>query len=166
MTYRPTDVFNPKLDIEIEHVVDVPPALVWKAWTVPKHLMPWFCPKPWLTVECTIDLRPGGEFSTTMQSPEGAKFPGTGCYLEVIESQRLVWTNVLGPGFRPAPHNAEPPGIAFTGIVMLSPEGKGTRYKARALHHNEAAFKQHSDMGFVEGWGTALRQLVEYIKTV
>jgi uncharacterized protein YndB with AHSA1/START domain len=122
MPSRPTDVFDPRFDIEFERVVDVPPSLVWKAWTVPKHLMPWFCPKPWLTVACEIDLRPGGEFSTTMQSPEGEKFPGTGCYLEVVENARLSWTNMLGPGFRPAPQNSAPPhGLAFTAILTFSP---------------------------------------------
>jgi uncharacterized protein YndB with AHSA1/START domain len=36
------DVFDPKLDLELTRTVDVPPALVWKAWTQPQHLMPWF----------------------------------------------------------------------------------------------------------------------------
>ena len=31
-------------DLVLERVVDVPPELVFKAWTTPKHLMPWFCP--------------------------------------------------------------------------------------------------------------------------
>ena len=38
----------------LERVVDVSPELVFKAWTTPKHLMPWFCPKPYRTVECEI----------------------------------------------------------------------------------------------------------------
>ena len=42
---------------------------------MPQRLMPWFCPKPWRVVACSIDLRPGGIFSTTMQSPEGVTLP-------------------------------------------------------------------------------------------
>nr|HAQ94442.1 polyketide cyclase [Afipia sp.] len=38
---------DPKLDLVLERVIDVPPELVWKVWTEPKHLMPWFTPKPW-----------------------------------------------------------------------------------------------------------------------
>ena len=53
---------DPKLDLVLERVVDVPPELVWRAWTEPKHLMPWFTPAPWKTVDCEIDLRPGGIF--------------------------------------------------------------------------------------------------------
>ena len=92
---------NPELDLYFERIVDVPPNLVWKAWTVPEHMLPWFCPLPWKTVECDMDLRPGGKFYTVMQSPEGQKFPNMACYLEVVENTRLTWTNALAPGFRP-----------------------------------------------------------------
>jgi uncharacterized protein YndB with AHSA1/START domain len=75
---------DPELDLVLERVVDVPPALVWRAWTEPERLKRWFTPKPWQTVECEIDLRPGGIFRTTMRSPEGEDTPHVGCYLEVV----------------------------------------------------------------------------------
>src|SRR5690606_6305336 len=75
---------NPKLDLVLERVVDVSPRLVWRAWTEPEHLMKWFCPRPRQTVDCRIDLRPGGECFTQMRSPEGVDMDGgAGCYLEV-----------------------------------------------------------------------------------
>ena len=55
-TYKP----NPKLDLILERVVDVPRELVWKAWTTPEYLIKWFTPEPWKTVDCELDLRPGG----------------------------------------------------------------------------------------------------------
>ena len=73
--------FDPKLDLMFERLIDVPRELVWKAWTTPEYLKKWFCPLPWKTIECEIDLRAGGIFSTVMSSPEGQKFPGVGCYL-------------------------------------------------------------------------------------
>src|SRR5262249_31712101 len=87
--------FDPDRDLVLERVVDVPPQLVWKAWTQPEHLVKWFAPKPWTTVDCEIDLRPGGIFRTVMRSPEGVDHPGTGCYLEVTPNERLVWTDAL-----------------------------------------------------------------------
>ena len=53
---------NHDLDLVLERVVDVPAHLIWKAWTEPEELKPWFCPKPWRTTEAEIDLRPGGIF--------------------------------------------------------------------------------------------------------
>src|SRR4029077_16465362 len=84
-----------RLDLLLERVVDVPPELVWAAWTVPEHVKQWFTPAPWTTVDCEIDLRPGGIFRTVMRSPEGQEFPNVGCYLEIIKSRKLVWTVAL-----------------------------------------------------------------------
>lgn len=151
---------DPKLDLVLERVVDVPRELVWEAWTKPEHIVKWFTPAPWTTIDCEIDLRPGGMFRTTMRSPEGKDFPNMGCYLEVVPNQRLVFTDTLLPGYRPS---ANP---FFTGIIALEKQGKGTRYTATAIHRDEAGKKQHEEMGFHNGWGTALDQLVAHIKTL
>ena len=82
--------FNPKLDLKLERIINVPRELVWKGWTVPEQLKKWFCPLPWKTIECEIDLRPGGIFHNIMASPTGEKISGTGCYLEVIPNEKLV----------------------------------------------------------------------------
>lgn len=151
---------DPRLDLVFERIVDVPPSLVWKAWTTPEHLMQWFCPKPWATIECEIDLRPGGIFRTVMRSPEGDVMPaGVGCYLEVVPNERLVWTDALLPDYRPAEESF------FTGMILLEPHGSGTKYTAIARHKNAEDAKKHADMNFLEGWGIALDQLVEYMKT-
>ena len=151
---------DPRLDLVLERVVDVPVELVWAAWTRPEHIRKWFTPAPWTTTDCEIDLRPGGMFRTTMRSPEGKEFPNMGCYLEVIPNQRLVFTDTLLPGYRPS---AKP---FFTGIITLEPHGGGTRYTAIALHGDEATRKQHEAMGFHDGWGKALDQLVAHMKSI
>jgi uncharacterized protein YndB with AHSA1/START domain len=159
---------DPRLDLVLERTVDVPRELVWKAWTTPAHLVKWFTPRPWSTVDCEIDLRPGGRFRTVMRSPEGEDFPNIGCYLEVIEHERLSWTDALEAGFRPARAAADnmPGGglTAFTAVITLAAAGKGTRYTALAMHKTEAERKAHEEMGFHDGWGKALDQLVEVVR--
>jgi len=149
---------NPKLDLVLERVVDVPPHLVWEAWTKPEHVKHWFCPKPWGVTECEIDLRPGGIFRTVMCSPDGNSFPNVGCYLEIVPNQKLVFTDALQPGYRPSENPF------FTAILLLEPEGTGTRYIAFAIHRDETGRQKHEEMGFYHGWGTVLDQLVAYIK--
>lgn len=150
---------DPKLDLVLERVVDVPRELVWKAWTEPKHLVNWFTPAPWKTTDCEIDLRPGGIFRTTMCGPNGEVHASAGCYLEVVPNERLVWTDALLPGYRPS----ENPFL--TAILTFEKEGSGTRYKAIAIHRDVAIRDQHEAMGFYGGWSTALDQLVAYVKT-
>ncbi len=161
---------DPQLDLVLERIVDVAPERVWAAWTEPEHLKQWFTPAPWKTVDCEIDLRPGGMFRTVMRSPEGQDFPDAGCYLEVIRNERLTWTNALAPGFRPVTPAAQEghdcAAIVFTAVISLEPHGSGTRYTALVMHRDEAGRKQHEEMGFHEGWGTALDQLVAHMRSI
>lgn len=146
------------LDLVLTRIVEVPRALVWRAWTEPDLLKRWFTPAPWTTVECEIDLRPGGIFRTVMRSPEGVDHPSVGCYLEVVAQERLTWTDALSPGFRPA---AKP---FLTAVLTLQDVDGGTRYTARALHKDDADRRAHEEMGFHAGWSAALDQLVALMK--
>jgi uncharacterized protein YndB with AHSA1/START domain len=160
---------DPKLDLVLERIVDIPRELVWRAWTTPEYIKQWFTPAPWRTIDCEIDLRPGGIFRTVMRSPEGEEFPDVGCYLEIIPNEKLVWTNALAPGFRPAVRKLGSDGrdcseLLFTGAILLEPHGYGTKYTALGIHENEAGRTRHAEMGFHEGWGKALDQLVDLVK--
>jgi len=155
---------DPKLDLVLERVVDVPREKIWAAWTTPESLKPWFCPKPWEVVDCEIDLRPGGLFKTTMRSPEGEEFPNVGCYLEIVKNEKLVWTSALQPGFRPAPQIESGFDMPFTAMILLEAHGSGTKYTAIGIHGTEESRKKHEEMGFEQGWGICLDQLVEHIK--
>jgi uncharacterized protein YndB with AHSA1/START domain len=160
MSFNPHPL-NPELDLELVREVDVAPELVWRAWTTPELVTRWFAPKPYETPVCEIELRPGGAFRTVMRSPDGEEFDGAGCYLEVTPNERLVWTSALGPGYRPQAGD-----MPFTAIIELEPTGGGgTRYRALALHQNPDDVKRHADMGFHQGWGTALDQLVALVGT-
>lgn len=149
---------DPRLDLVLERTVEVPRARVWAAWTQPELVKRWFTPAPWKTVDCEIDLRPGGIFRTTMRSPEGQDFPNVGCFLEVVPEERLVWTDALLPGWRPAP---EP---FMSAMLLLEARGSSTHYTAIARHRDEAARQKHEEMGFHHGWGAALDQLVALMR--
>lgn len=153
---------DPQRDLVLERIVDVPPDKVWRAWTVPEQLKQWFTPAPWTTADCEIDLRPGGIFRTVMRSPEGEENEGVGCYLAIVPNERLVWTGALLPGFRPAP--AATGDLVFTAIILLEPHGAGTKYTAIAIHRDAEGCAKHAAMGFQEGWGAALDQLVALVQ--
>lgn len=157
---------DPKLDLVLERTLDIPAEQAWRGWTRPELLKPWFCPKPWSVSECRIDLRPGGEFHTTMRSPEGEEFPNSGCYLEIVEGRKLVWTDTLLPGFRPAAEPVSGASLFFTGVIQLEPQGERTRYTAICIHRNEEDCNRHRDMGFHEGWSVCADQLVAHMRAV
>ncbi len=149
-------------ELLLERVLPLPPADIWRAWKEPALLMRWFCPAPWQTVECEIDMRPGGAFRAVLQGPDGERVTHVGCVLEADAPSRLVWTTALLPGFVPA---AESTGVpAFTAVLTFEAVETGTHYKVRALHRDTDAAQAHATMGFHEGWGAALSQLVGAVK--
>ena len=147
-------------DLELIREVDLTPQQIFDGWTNAETLPHWFCPKPWRVVECEIELRPGGIFATTMQGPDGISMPrGEGCWLMIEPPRRLVWTNMMGPDFRPK-YNATP-GFDFVCDLQFDPLPSGkTRYHARVMHTDALGKTQHEAMGFELGWSTALDQLI------
>ena len=157
---------DPALDLVLDRVVDVPPAALFAGWTQPHLITQWFTPRPWETIAAEVELWPGGTFHTVMRSPEGEEFPNTGCVLEVVPDRKFAWTGALGPGFRPQPKQemATVP-FVMSAEIRLEPYGNGgTRYVATVIHGDEESRRKHEEMGFHEGWGAALDQLVELIK--
>ena len=134
--------FDPKLDLAFERTVPVPVERMWVAWTTPELLLPWFTPAPWTTVSCEIDLRPGGKFSSVMRSPEGQEFPNVGCYLEIMPMARLVWTNLLQPGYRPRALSADGSCDGFGFVVRRAPDafaGNAHGAETQTVHFKFAA---------------------------
>lgn len=88
----------------------------------------------------------------------GQEFPNLGCYLEIVPNERLVFTDTMLEGYRPSPKPF------FTAVLHLEPKGSGTRYTAIAIHGNEETRKNHEQMGFYDGWGTVVDQMVAVLK--
>lgn len=53
----------------------------------------------------------------------------------------------------------------MTAILTLEDAGEGkTKYTALARHRSAGDRQRHEEMGFHEGWGIVLDQLVEYAR--
>jgi uncharacterized protein YndB with AHSA1/START domain len=147
---------DPDLDLVLTREINAPREILWKCWTTPEHLMPWFVPKPHRVTACTLDVRVGGASRSTFDV-DGTIMENNGVYLEVIPNEKLVFTDTYTEGWKPAP---EP---FMTAILTFEDIGGGrTRYTAVARHRNKAAAEQHKEMGFYGGWGTVADQLEEY----
>ncbi|GGP25168.1 SRPBCC domain-containing protein [Silvimonas amylolytica] len=154
---------NPATDFVLERHIDAPVQLVWEVLTKPEHLKQWYMPKAWGAVsKCEMDVRPGGMFSIDIATGDGKEFPNLGCFIEVRPMERLVWTSMLFPGYRPAVFDDVP----ITAIVTLQASGTGTRYVFTALHRNEGDFKQNKESGWQEGTLIAMAQFVAHVNSL
>ena len=151
---------NPKLDIVFERFIDAPRRLVWEALTKPEHLKEWYMPSEWGRVaRAELDARPGGIFSIDIAVGDGREVPNLGCVLDAVPMERLVWTSMLFPGYRPAVFDD----IPITAIMTLESVGEGTRYVFTALHRDEADLVKNKESGWKEGTDIALDQLAEHV---
>lgn len=147
---------DPKTDLSFTRTLAVPRGLVWECWTSPEHIPHFFVPRPHKVTSCDIDLRVGGRFNTTFEV-EGNAMENKGVYLELIPEKKLVFTDAYSEGWKPAPDPF------MTAILILGDaEGGGTTYTAIARHRTPETREAHEKMGFYDGWGTVVDQLVEY----
>lgn len=151
--------FDPKLDLVFERFIDAPVRLVWEALTRPEHIREWYMPKAWGRVAHTeMDARPGGIFRIDIAVGD-REVPNLGCVLDAVPMERLVWTSMLFPGYRPAVFDDVP----ITAIMTMKAEGTGTRYVFTALHRNETDLAANKESGWMQGTEIALDQLVAHV---
>jgi uncharacterized protein YndB with AHSA1/START domain len=161
MSTQPT--FNPKTDLAFERFIDAPARLVWEALTRPEHLKEWYMPRPWGSVSrAEMDLRPGGIISIDIAGPDGQDVPNLGCILEVVPMERLVWTSMLFPGYRPAVFDD----IPVTAVMTMESVGTGTRYVLTALHRDETDLEANKTSGWQEGTEIAVDQFVAHVMSM
>jgi uncharacterized protein YndB with AHSA1/START domain len=150
---------DPTLDFAIERFIDAPVRLVWEALTKPEHLKEWYMPKAYGRVShAELELRPGGIIRIDIVVGEGQEVPNLGCVLEVVPMQRLVWTSMLFPGYRPAVFDD----IPITAMMTMESVGTGTRYVFTALHRSAEDLENNKASGFYQGTEIAIDQFVAH----
>ena len=150
---------NPDLDLTIARVIKAPRSVVWGAWTDPASFEQWWIPAPGKCKVQEMDLQPGGAFVTQISESGGEFMPHlSACFLAIDDVERIVFTNALVGGWRPAEQGF------MTAIITLRDHPMGTDYVAHVMHKNNADRKMHEEMGFYDGWGTVARQLAELVE--
>ena len=149
-----SDTPSAERELVLTRIIKAPRDKVFRCWTEPKLLTQWFTPAPWTTIHAETDVRPGGSSLIVMRSPDGQDYPNRGVYLDVVENERLVFTDAYSSAWEPS----EKP--FMTGILTFEDAGAGeTAYTARVRHWTVEAREQHEAMGFHQGWAKAADQL-------
>jgi uncharacterized protein YndB with AHSA1/START domain len=143
-------------ELVLSRIIHAPRERIFQAWTT--ELSRWWGPHGMTTPFVEMDLRPGGIFRTIMRAPDGTEYPTKGVFLEVVENEKIVFTDAFDAGWEPSTD------IFFTAITTFEalPGGR-TNYTARALHWTVENRAKHEQMGFHHGWGESLDRLVALV---
>jgi uncharacterized protein YndB with AHSA1/START domain len=79
--------------ITVSTLVAAPLQEVWRAYTTPNDIKAWNTASPdWHTTSSTVDLRPGGKFSSRMEAKDGSfGFDFAGEYTKVVHLQLIEY---------------------------------------------------------------------------
>jgi uncharacterized protein YndB with AHSA1/START domain len=70
---------------------DAPRALVYAAFTDPRHLARWWGPNGFKTTTLSFDMRPGGVWRFVMHGPDGRDYQNRITYEEIVPNERIVY---------------------------------------------------------------------------
>jgi uncharacterized protein YndB with AHSA1/START domain len=161
-----SEIKTAQKEIVIIRIFDAPRALVWKAWTDPKHFMQWWGPKDFTCPFATIDLRVGGKYLNCMLAPDGKEYWCTGEYREIIPMERIVYTdcfsdekgNVVHASYYEIPGDDWPMEMMVT-VIFEDFDGK-TKMTLTHVGHPGGKMGEMASMG----WNESLDKLAESLK--
>ena len=146
---------NDNLDLTIRRIIKAPRRLVWSAWADPASFAEWWVPAPARCRINAMELRPGGALLTEISEDGSSTFQPhmNACFLDVAEGERIVFTDALTGGWRPAEHPF------MSAIISFADHADGTDYRALVMHRSRADRDRHVELGFHDGWETVAAQL-------
>lgn len=81
------------MQITVEVTLDAPIQKVWDAYVTPEDIVQWNAASDdWHTTSSTVDLRPGGKFSSRMEAKDGSEgFDFEGEYTNIVTHELIEY---------------------------------------------------------------------------
>jgi uncharacterized protein YndB with AHSA1/START domain len=103
-----------------------------------------------------MDVRPGGALRIIMRAPDGADYPMRGVFREIVEPERLVFTNVALDG------DGKPILEGLTTVTFVEEDGK-TKLTLQTRAAALVTYAARMLEGMEEGWTQSLERLAQYV---
>jgi len=134
--------------LTIEKTFDAPVQLVWDAWTQSEHILKWWAPNGMEIKVIEHNFEVGGKWKYTMIMPDGNDFVSEGIYKEIVYLKKII----SSADFKPMTHDVEMQ-------TFFKAVGDKTKFTFSVIHPTAEYCKQQEEMGFYNGWGSALHRL-------
>jgi uncharacterized protein YndB with AHSA1/START domain len=137
--------------LDITRVFDAPRDVVFRCMIEPEHLTHFWGPVGTSTPLANITIEPwaGGRFETIMVNDEtGEEYPSRGVFVEVVEPERLVWTE---------------PGFGITSTSTFTDLGDG---RTEVHIHQSDLPEQFATPEAREGFNSSLDRFAAYLATL
>ncbi len=132
------------MKITVATLVEAPLHEVWRAYTTPEDIKAWnAASSDWHTTSATVDLRPGGKFSSRMEAKDGSfGFDFAGEYTKVVHHELIEYK--FGDRVAVVHFSQQAPGV----MVKVTFDGEQT----------------HSEEQQRSGWQAILDNFARHVK--
>ena len=154
------DPVNKKIFITREF--DAPPAKVWEAWTSSEVLDQWWAPKPWKARTKTMEFREGGKWFYAMVGPDGTETWVRVDFRKISPLKSFTAVDVFCD--EKGNTNTDLPGMEWK--CEFNKTNSGTAVKIELTFSSEADLNKIVEMGFEEGFTSALTNLDELFEVL
>lgn len=143
-------------EIVTTRLIDAPRALVFEAFTDPRHLAHWYGPDGFATVTQSMDLRPGGIWRFTMRGPDGKDWPNVVTFEQIAPPALLVYQ-----------HGDDREPDMFHVTVTFEDRGGKTGLTMRSVFKSaETLDVVVRENGAIEGAKQTITRLEQYLRTM
>jgi uncharacterized protein YndB with AHSA1/START domain len=148
--------------ITLTRIIDAPVGRVWQAWTDQTQVQKWWAPKGFTNPICEVDAKVGGELHIVMQagndmgSMSGMKAPMKGIFTEVVENEKLVFSNIALD---------DKGNHLLEGVTTVTFEAIGGKTKL-TVHTGASGTSQGVEQmlgGMEQGWNEQLDKLGKFV---
>lgn len=145
--------------IHVDRTFEAPVSSVWDAWTKSEILDKWWAPKPWKARTKFMAFKQGGHWLYAMVGPEGEEHWARFDYSEIVPQESFSGMDafcdehgVINDAF----------GRSFWKNSFIETSGK-TQVSVEIAFNSVADMEQQLEMGFQEGFTTAMNGLDEIL---
>jgi uncharacterized protein YndB with AHSA1/START domain len=137
-------------------IFDAPRALVFSAWTEPRHLAQWFGPNGFSLTTHSFEFRPGGTWRFVMHGPDGRDYQNRVTFDEIVPPERLAYHHGGGDDVE---------SVQFKTIVTFEDLGGQTKLTLRGIFPSAAERDRViREYGADKGQVERLARLAAYVK--
>jgi len=148
----------PNKRISVTRYFDATPDLVWTSWTDSKILDLWWAPKPWKAETKKMDFREGGHWLYAMVGPNNERHWARMDYRSINKPKGFAASDLFCD--ENGVVNKTMPATDWTVGFHATPTG--TKVVIDITSDSSIAIQKMLEMGFEEGFLSALTNLEEY----
>ena len=134
---------------------------VWAAWTRPELLDKWWAPRPWKARTKSMDFKVGGSWMYAMVGPEGEEHWSKANYTSITPESNFKYSDAFCDS--EGNPNKEFPSSDWN--LDFTETGENTTVNISIKHENLSDLEAIIEMGFKEGFTSAMEGLDEIFAT-